>query len=97
MTTPSEATTRKKIFRHPSPESGFMTRRQVADEFGCSESYLAHLPQSVLPRYTFGGRVIYERAEVIAAIKGGMPVIKLQRGKTGTRGRPRKTPISETR
>lgn len=99
MTTPSETTSRKKIFRQPSPESGFMTRRQVADEFGCSESYLAHLPQSILPRYNFGGRVLYERAEVIALIKGAQhsDMRQMPPASSGPRkrGRPAKIPLSE--
>ena len=84
------------------PSFGFMTRKQASDEFGLSESFLAHLHQSILPRYPFGGRVLYDRSEVIAAIKGARysDVLLPSEPKPHTpkkRGRPAKTPISESR
>lgn len=54
----------------PKPSSGFMSRRQVCEEFGFSESFLDHIPRNVLPRYEFGGKLFLDRQEVIAAIKG---------------------------
>jgi hypothetical protein len=77
--------TRRKKHKDPKPSSGFMNRRQVADEFGFSESFIAHLPTSVLPKYGIGSKVLYDREEVIAAIKS-----RQFAAPTGRRGRPKK-------
>lgn len=60
----------KRVFHQPKRESGFMSRRQVAEEFGFSIGYLNLLPQSELPFFKRGGKVFYERTTVIAWIKG---------------------------
>lgn len=87
----------KRVFHQPKRESGFMSRRQVAEEFGFSIGYLNLLPQSELPFFKRGGKVFYERATVVAWIKGE-PVhpprapkdISEQRRKPG---RPPKPPV----
>lgn len=99
MSTASTRTKTQKVYREPLPQSGFGTRRQIAEEYGCSESFLAHLPASVLPRYNFGGRVLYDRAEVVAFIKGTltreMPARPKAPPSSKKRGRPAKPPIRE--
>lgn len=65
-----DTTETKRVFHQPRPESGFMSRRQVAEEFGFSVGYLNLLPSTELPFYKRGGKVFYERATVIAWIKG---------------------------
>ncbi len=63
----------ERIVRQPRRESGFMSRRQVAEEFGFSVGFLNVLPQTELPFFKRGGKVFYERATVIAWIKGETP------------------------
>jgi len=54
----------------PKPESGYMSRRQVAEMFGISVSMLNSLPKSSLPFYKVGRKVLYRRQEVEAWIEG---------------------------
>lgn len=68
-----DTTESKRVFHQPKPESGFMSRRQVAEEFGFSVGYLNLLPTTELPFYKRGGKVFYERTAVIAWIKGENP------------------------
>ncbi len=77
--------TKRKTYRHPKPSSGFMSRAQISDEFGFSKSFIAHLPSSTLSKYGIGSKILYDREEVIAAIKSGR-----FSAPTGKRGRPRK-------
>jgi len=76
---------KRKTYRHPKPSSGFMSRAQVCEEFGFSQSFVAHLPTSILPKYSIGSKTLYDREEVIAAIKSGR-----FSAPTGKRGRPKK-------
>jgi hypothetical protein len=62
-----------------------MSKRQIAEEFGFSESFVAHLPTSILPKYGIGSKILYDREEVIAAIKSRRFTTP-----TGRRGRPKK-------
>lgn len=80
---------------HPSRTSGFMSRAQVADEFGFSVSFLNHLPTSELPYFKRGSKVFYEREAVIRYIKGEVSPPSEPSATSGSRGRPRK-PALET-
>jgi|GEM_PF-5465880 len=97
MTAAVVSSENKRVFHQPKPESGFMSRRQVAEEFGFSIGYLNLLPQSELPFFKRGGKVFYERSTVVAWIKGEMEVVQTlpeSPGKTsGKRGRKRKPVI----
>ena len=95
MSANKNTTSRPRKRLQPRPESGFMSLAQVSVEFGLSQSYLYHLPASALPRYPVGQKWFYERAEVVAAIKGGrlMPVTARPNRRPG---RPRKAPIATT-
>jgi len=66
-----------------------MSRAQICDEFGFSQSFVAHLPTSILPKYGIGSKTLYDREEVIAAIKSGR-----FSAATGKRGRPKKKVLS---
>lgn len=90
----AEKKSRKKSYE-PSETSGFMSRRQVSEQFGFSLSYLAHLPLDALPHYKVGGKVLYERTEVVAFIKGQRPVIGKPTPTNRRRGRPSKPVIAE--
>lgn len=84
-----ETTESKRVFHQPRPESGFMSRRQVAEEFGFSVGYLNLLSREELPFFKRGGKVFYERATVIAWIKGE-PVASPPMPKEGGAKRGRK-------
>jgi len=79
----------------------FLTRAQVAEEFGFSYSYLAHIHPAELPFYKRGRKVLYERASVEAFIRGhvaGLPATPERAPQTtvpGKVGRPRQEPIPE--
>jgi hypothetical protein len=60
----------RKVFHQPRPDSGFMSRRQVAEEFGFSIGFLNTLPKSELPFHKRGGKIFYERETVVAWIRG---------------------------
>lgn len=92
-TIPAES---KRIFHQPKRESGFMSRRQVAEEFGFSIGYLNLLPSSELPFFKRGGKVFYERATVIAWIKGEslQPPREPKNPPQQRRGRPSKAPVT---
>lgn len=93
MTT--EKKSRKKSYE-PAESSGFMSRRQVSEQFGFSLSYIAHLPLGTLPHYKVGGKVLYERTEVVAFIKGQRPNTGGNPAATKCRrGRPSKPVIVE--
>jgi hypothetical protein len=81
-----------------------MSRRQVAEEFGFSIGYLNSLPASELPFFKRGGKVFYERATVIAWIKGekvGEPSAELiaprapRTRQKSSRGRPPKPALAD--
>ncbi|CAA6606320.1 MAG: hypothetical protein HQL44_09885 [Alphaproteobacteria bacterium] len=81
----------------PKPSSGFMSISQVVEEFGFSASFLNHLPEDRRTKYHIG-KIYYERAEIIAAIKSHRLAIPAKRRSTGGkrgRGRPRKPVIPE--
>lgn len=79
----------------PKPESGFMSLSQVSEEFGLSKSFLYHLPETVLPRYPVGAKVLFDRSEVIAAIRGRrLSASPRTPTKTKGRGRPRKPVVA---
>jgi hypothetical protein len=44
----------QRTYHEPRRDSGFMSRRQVAEEFGFSVGYLNLLPQSELPFFKRG-------------------------------------------
>lgn len=95
-----ETTEPKRIFHQPHPASGFMSRRQVAEEFGFSVGYLNLLPREELPFFKRGGKVFYERVTVIAWIKGeAVAVSPPPKAKEGgaKRGRKPKPPIRSGR
>lgn len=99
MTSVCVATTEsKRVFHQPHPASGFMSRRQVAEEFGFSVGYLNLLSRDELPFFKRGGKVFYERATVIAWIKGES-VASTPKPKEGgaKRGRKPKPPIRSGR
>ncbi|WP_096700022.1 helix-turn-helix domain-containing protein [Magnetospirillum sp. 15-1] len=64
------AITSTRTFHEPRRESGFMSRRQVAEEFGFSVGYLNQLSASELPFHKIGSKVLYERDAVVAWIRG---------------------------
>lgn len=83
-------------YHQPSPDSGFLSRAQVAAEFGFSPSYLAHIPLAALPYYKVGTKVLYERATVIAFIKNQIPCSRIHIAPTTPKkGRPRKPAIAD--
>ena len=85
----------KRQSHHPHPASGFMSRRQVAEEFGFSIGYLNLLPKSELPFFKRGSKVFYERATVIAWIKGQISAPGDLAQKTKSRGKPKKPVLKE--
>jgi len=86
---------RSRKHKTPSEKSGFMTLGQVCEEYGISQSFLYHLPDSALPRYPVGKKIFYQRAEVVDAILskrlGQFGQKKTVRG----RGRPAKPVVQE--
>jgi hypothetical protein len=70
-----------------------MSRTQVAAEFGFSLSFIDHIPAGQLRRYRVGTKVLFDRTEVIAFIKGERPAPLPQ--PQGKPGRPRKPAITD--
>lgn len=96
MTTAVFSNENKRVFHQPKPESGFMSRRQVAEEFGFSIGYLNLLSQNELPFFKRGGKVFYERVTVVAWIKGEVatPLSGRSSKTQSRRGRKRKPVIA---
>jgi predicted DNA-binding transcriptional regulator AlpA len=89
----SDKRSRKHL--HPKPTSGFMSFRQVSEEFGISLSFLYHLPETILPRYPVGSKFVFDRAEVIEAIKSHRLISPKRKRAVRRRGRPRKQAVAE--
>ncbi|WP_155804433.1 helix-turn-helix domain-containing protein [Magnetospirillum fulvum] len=65
--------TTANLRRQPHPDLGFLSRQQLAELTGISVSFFDHLPAGELPYFKRGGRAFYERAAVVAWIKGHAP------------------------
>jgi hypothetical protein len=57
-------------YKHPNPESGWLSRQQAAELFGLSVSYLAHLPPDKLRQRKLGRKIFILRVDVEALIVG---------------------------
>lgn len=86
--------TAQRRHHHPNPNSGFMSRAQVAAEFGFSISFLNQLPTSELPFFKRGSKVFYERETVVRYIKGELSPPPEPTPASASRGRPRKPVIA---
>lgn len=85
-----------RAYIQPSPESGFLSRRQVSREYGFSVSYLASLPRTDLWFHKVGNKVFYERQDVVAFIRGQKHE-SLAAEPLSRRGRPPKPILKDDR
>jgi hypothetical protein len=84
-----------RTHRQPAADSPLLTRRQIAERFGLSVSFLAHLPAHAGPPvYYIGRKPMYDVGEFVAWVKsrppfGAPPAVRRKPG------RPSKPPLEE--